>query len=252
MIPLKNSHRFTVPLGFVAPFLYIATVLYADYVCPHGSFTPFFAVIGLLSMAVIMKPGGMIPWAIVYTLIVCSTIVSPRLHLIFSGHPYVEPMLFNYFRAFTYFLIGIFTCQLCLVLNRLKKKEAELTEILERLPWPLLTSDHNGRILYWNDPVSEMFPVLKEANGSANYFDLLAPPEVQGRTIAEYLNRLEQNIHREPLVLQAKSRPLKGYTQVLEREGRKVLLTILAEETFKTSQTMGDSPCAFGTIPATR
>jgi PAS domain-containing protein len=216
-------------LKIVLPGIYIAAALMIDAKAPLGLLTPFFAVMGMLFMALKYRPVLMIPWTVIYTVVTCSTFLVPSFFTFFSGHPYYDQYVTPVVRSGTYIAVGTLACYLCLSLNRIRKSEAELTHILESLPWPILTSDANGIILYWNDAAVSLLPSLSQEGGIHNYFDLLAPPEFYGRTISEYLKRLEQEHRKEPLRLSVNGHPFKGYTQMIAWTDQKVLLTILSE-----------------------
>lgn len=219
-------------LGIVLPAIYIVTVLTFDFLLPIGTVTPFFAVIGMLFMALKFRPAVMIPWTIIYVAIVCSIFLVPKFFVLLTGLHYYEQYVIPTIRAATYVVVGIASCYLCLALDRLRKSENELKQILQNLPWPILTSDHDGKLLYWNESAEDLIPLLKRKNELTNYFDLLAPPEFQGRTITEYLKRIDQDKHDEPLKLSVDGKPFKGHTQLIEWTNTKVLLTILSEADF--------------------
>jgi PAS domain-containing protein len=225
---IKSSKKFPW-VAVILPGVYIALALWIDWITPTGIITPFFVVVGLLVMALTFRPVVMIPWAFVYTAINCSIYLIPKLFILFAGHPLHQPYWIAVIRAATYLLVGGLACYLCVALNRVRKSQGELNHILENLPWPILTSDQNGKILYWNAPAQSLLPELSQMEGMLNYFDLLAPPEFHGRTITEYLKRLECIHHEEPLKLSVKGRPFKGNTQLIEWTDQKVLLTILSE-----------------------
>ena len=216
-------------LAIVLPGIYIAAALVIDAEAPMGLLTPIFAVMGMLFMALKYRPAVMIPWTVIYTVVTCSMFLVPRFFTFFSGHPYYDQYVTPSVRSGTYIAVGTLACYLCLSLNRIRKSEEELSNILEGLPWPILTSDANGRIHYWNDAAEALLPSLSQEYGIHNYFELLAPPEFYGRTISEYLKRLEQGRQEEPLKLSINGRPFKGYTQMIEWTDTKVLLTILSE-----------------------
>lgn len=216
-------------INFFIPALYISVVLIVDHLIPIGTFTPFFVVIGLVFMALYLRSVVMIPWVIIYTAIVCSIFLVPKLFIFFSGHPYHDPYVTQVLRAGTYFAIGMVFCYLSITLHRFKKNKEELDAILAGLPWPIFTSDQNGKILYWNQSAEKLLPVLSNKQMVYSYFDLLTAPESYGRTIANYMNRLENSKHAEPLELTISDRSFKGYTQDIHWAHKTVLLTILAE-----------------------
>ncbi len=215
----------------ILPGFYIAASLYLDFFDHMGMITPFCAVMGLLYMALTYRPIVMVPWAIVYTGIICAIFLTPRLFTLFSGHSYYDQYVIPIVRAGTYVAVGVLASYLCIALNRVRNSEEELTHILENIPWPILTSDQNGKVLYWNASAAILLPELIKSEGLLNYFDLLVPPEFHGRTITEYLKRIEKNDQENtPLKLSVRGVPHKGHTRVIEQEHKRVLLTILKEE----------------------
>ena len=225
MKTLRNNTLFKLLL----PGLYIVIVLIVDYIEPIGTITPFFAVIGMLFMALNFRPVVMIPWAIIYTLIVCSIFLVPKLFVLFSDRPYYNQYVIPTIRSATYVIVGGISCYVSILLDRMKKTEEELNSILKGLPSPILTSDHNGKILYCNQAAENLIPILREKKILLSYFDLLAEPEFYGRTIANYIHRIEHDKHTEPLELNVNGRPFNGHTQLIYRTHQKIMLTVLSE-----------------------
>jgi len=225
----REKYPFLQLAAILLPGVYLTLALLIDFITPGGMLTPFFVVIGLLFMALTYRPRVMIPWAIVYTIVVCSVFLIPKLFTLLSDHPYYTQYVTPSIRAGTYIAVSVLASYLCVALNRVRKSEVELIHILTNIPWPIVTSDKNGKILYWNAPAEALLPELSKVNGGINYFDLLAPPEFHGRTISEYLKRMEGEQNREALKLSIHGRPYKGQTRMIEWTDSKVLLTILAE-----------------------
>ncbi len=217
-------------MKFFIPGIYITVVLLADWLMPMGTFTPFFAVLGMMIMALTLKPYQMVPWSIVYTVIVCMIFLSPRMHLLFTGRQYTDQSVIPMLRAATYAMVGFIACYLCFILNRLRRAQQELAVVLNKLPSAILVSNQNGKILYSNDTARNIIPELEKRRSFYSFFDLLAPPERQGKSISEYLQRLESDNHDEPLPLSIYGLPYKGDTRVLDWMGETVLLTILSED----------------------
>ena len=217
-------------IELILPASYLVAVLSVDYVTKIGTISPFFLVVGMLFMSVTLQTGVMIFWVVIYTGVVCAIFLDARLFTLFSGHPYYDQYTIPVLRAGTYMVVGWIFVYLSIVLNRLKRKEGELNSILKSLPWPIITSDHNGKILYWNESAQVLLPELKQEKLVSTYFDLLAPPNRHGYTIARYINRLEQNEHLEPLQLNLNGRRrMVGHTRSIRYGNMDVLLTILAE-----------------------
>lgn len=229
MHPVPNKRQQSKFLQFILPGIYLMGVLVADYNIPIGTITPFFVVLGLLYMAVTMRPRVMIPWAIVYTVTVSSIFLSPKLFTLFSGHSYYDQYVIPLIRSSTYLLVGTSACYICVLLSRLRKSENELELILSCIPWPLLTSDINGRIIYWNDASKNLIPELNVNNVLQSYFSLLAPPGKHGKTIAEYIRRFNDEHLSEPLELMVRDTPHKGYTERINWTGKSILLTIIMD-----------------------
>jgi len=216
-------------LKLFAPGIYIALVLLADWLIPIGTFTPFFAVLGMMVMALALKPSQAVPWSILYTGIVCLIFLSPKMHLLFTGRQYSDQSVIPLIRAATYALVGVLSCYLCFILNRLRRAQQELAVVLNKLPSAILVSNQNGKILYSNDTARDMIPELEKRRSFYNFFDLLAPPERQGKSISEYLQRMESNNHDQPMPLSIYGLPYQGETRVLDWMGETVLLTIVSE-----------------------
>jgi PAS domain S-box-containing protein len=228
---MKETHEFNW-IKISLPGFYLAVILLFDWLFVLGTVTPFFVVIGLLWMALKYRPIVMIPWAFIYTLVVCNILLVPKIFIFFAGHPFNDVYLIQCIRAATYIIVGIASSYLCTAMDRLKKSESELNQILENLPWPILTSDADGRILYWNETAEKILPLLKE-NAALNYFDLLSPPDFQGRTITEYLKRFELQSSDKPLILNVNGNQCNAHTQLLAWTDTKVLLTILSKKDIK-------------------
>ena len=232
-MPFTTTHRQLSNLwATLIPALYLILSLSIDYFLPRGTITPLLVVVGLLVMALFLRPKQMFPWVVIYTGIVCSIYLSPHLHLIFSGHPYwqedrtVVPIV----RAMTYAVVGGFSFYLCLLINSLERKKNELVELIRILPWPLVTADQNGSILYFNDRAQKLIPDLKDKGSPKSFFDLLAPPNQRGRTIADFLRSLRDHTHEGVLELELNEKQLKGYTYAIEWRGYNVVMVILSKE----------------------
>ena len=184
-------------------------------------------------MALVMKPSQMIPWAVIYTVIVIIIFLNPRIYEALSGHPYSQESTPPLLRSAASIFLGIGTGYLCIVLNSMRKSQRDLTEVLSKIPSPVVVSDKTGRILFWNQSVEDLIPMLRDVKASASkppsYFDLLSPRESQGKTISRYLQRLENGMAQAPLDLSANGRPMTGETQLMQWSGQDVLLTILKD-----------------------
>ena len=217
--------------AWTMPGLYLAVALYIDHLEPGGTITPFFVVIGLMFMALKFQPMQMIPWAVVYAAVLSGIFLSPQIYSFFSDIPFHAQSSPRYARAATYWLVCAGFIYLCVILNRLLKSQRELREMLSKIPCPIVASDHNGRILYWNQRLEERLPILADSRKlnliPLSYFDLLSPRENQGRIISSYLQRLESGRTFEALDLSLDGRSVKGKTQLMEWDGKKVLLTII-------------------------
>jgi|GEM_PF-931091 len=229
----EPSLKTSITITGVLPAVYIVLVLISDYLEPIGTITPFFTVLGIMVMALCFKPVHMIPWSILFTTIVCCIFLVPKFHLIFTGKPITDQPTIPLVRAATYVLVCIAACYLCIILNRLRRIRFEYADMLEKLPWPILTSNHNGNILYANEAAKFLIPELNVLTGNRSFFDLLAPKHHQGKIIANYLHRLENGPNNDALELEVQGTPVKGFTKKLNWIGETVLLTVLTQESFQ-------------------
>ena len=217
--------------AWILPGLYLAVALYTDHLQPGGTLTPFFVVFGFVVMSLKCRPMQMVPWALAYTVVVSAIFLSPKIYSIFSSIPFEEQPSPRYARTATYWLVCAGFIYLCITVNRLFQSDRELREMLAKMPCPIVASDHNGRILYWNPKLEELLPILSSAKNlypvSLSYFDLLSHQENQGRTISSYLQRLESGKSFDAIDLSIDGKSVKGTTQLMEWAGKKVLLTII-------------------------
>ena len=220
-------------IGAIFPGIYLVVVLIADYYWPGGLLTPFFVTVGLLLMAIFFKPRHMIPWAIIYATVVVTILLNPTIYRLLAHRPYLNQSVSPYLRATANIIVAFLSCYLCVALDWMGRTKEDLVALLSRMPSPIVVSDANGHILYFNDKVGELLPSFvhhSEKNRTArNYFDFFSPAKNQGRTISRYLNQIENSSHHEFLELYCDGRSLHGKTQVMNWSGQKVLLTIIEE-----------------------
>jgi PAS domain-containing protein len=101
--------------------------------------------------------------------------------------------------------------------------------MLEKLTLPVITSNHDGRIVFLNRAAMDALGWRGDHNLAISYFDALAPKGVQGELIASYLRRFDQGNAGEmpPLNLECCGRRCLGYTRMMESKSPRLLLTML-------------------------
>jgi len=227
MLRLRKRTPLIRSLEMILPLLYLTLILLVDSLTPFGTITPPFCVVGLLIMSYYIPPERTVFWAVIYSIVISAIFISPSLHQIFSDQPYPKDSATPVVRSATFVLAAYLASYLCFTLNKLRVMYSELQQILARIPLPVVTSDHNGKILYVNESAKHVLSIDEKKHEYMSYFDLLAPPEYKGRTIAEYLARLERESPRKPMDLEIRGRKINGLTQVLSSTGSRVLLTVL-------------------------
>jgi PAS domain-containing protein len=210
------------------PGVYLAAILTLDRLTDLGTITPFCVVIALLVMAVSYPPKLMIFWCVILTAAVCALFLIPTWYIYFSHRPYFDQYVYPLIRAATYVAVGTLASYLCITLDRFWKSESELKSILKNLPWPIMISDHNGKIIYFNALMEQLIPELSQRQMVATFFYLMAEPDFQGRTIADYMKRFEHpKLDLPPMELSIHGIPRRGRTQLMKLSGKQVMLTVL-------------------------
>ena len=92
-----------------------------------------------------------------------------------------------------------------------------------------------------NEAAEMVMGVTAEEALGASYFDLLAPRETQGATIANYLRRFEFPDPNHPIRLETKGKKYDGRTQFMESMKPKLMMTILSEAPNKGETEMSGS-----------
>jgi PAS domain-containing protein len=214
--------------SFLLPPSYLTLVLLIDYVIPSTTITPLFLAIGMMVMAYMMRPVRMISWSAIYVLVTCSIFLSPNLYKFFSGRIFPVDWIGLYFRSLVYIIFWFLTIFLNLAFNRLKRVEVEFNSILLNIPYPVITSDINGKILYFNQVASEIFYSGEPLPVVESYFDLFSPKDEKGKTIASYLKCFENN-EAQLLNLTMKGCSVLAQVRVITAFNQPILLTTLVQ-----------------------
>ena len=200
------------------PTAYIFVVLGLDYTSGHSTIFPLFAIIGLMVMAFCLRPSWMVAWGFVYSLVVACIFLIPTWTSFFnSSNPHPEALTPSAFR---------FPDSLTL-LNRARSLSGNLRKLIVVVPTPLIASDVNGRIFLINRSASELLGLDGEEKTTESYFELLAPKNCKGKTIAEYLLRFENPSIREPLALECHGFTYRGSFLLIGSSDPPLLMTSL-------------------------
>lgn len=211
------------------PLVYLILVLWMEHMTPTTTITPFFGILGLTAMAFHLQPRWMTTWAFIYCITVLCVFFEPE----WISHknkavPLID-VITPYLRSATFVAGAIMSIVLCHVLDRLRKANSDMRDILKKLSSPIITSDHDGRIHFMNEAAERIMGITAEEALGVSYFDLLAPKEAQGATISNYLRRFEFPDPMHPIKLESKGVKYDGQTQLMESMKPKLMMTILSE-----------------------
>jgi len=226
---LSKARSFEWINELVIPFAYLVLVICLDRMTGQTTMTPLFGIIGLMVLAFSLPPRSMIFWAVIYSLIVATIFLSPERLRFLNANAVNHTEMTPYVRSCTFTIAAILSLLLSVVLNRLKTSRGELQEILENLPVPILISDDDGKIRFVNQIACEILAMPSVEVQGYSFFDLLAPKEFQGATIANYLARFNAQSSKDPLLLGYRGIKYKGHTQTLESHKKKLLMIALSE-----------------------
>ena len=215
--------------SFLFPLLFLIGVVVFDLQETIRTVTPPLCTIGLLVMALYLRPGWMIWWACFYSAVVVMSLVNHRIHgLLSSG--YVPPeFTSNWFRSAGFVTTSVFCCVFSILMNRLRSKEHQLVRLIQNLPTPVLVSDQAGKIQMMNDKACRFLDIKSAGETTPGFFDLLAPLKGHGRCIARYLSAFSKG-DKQPteIELEFRGKPILGKVELLEGPP-KLLVTVLSE-----------------------
>ena len=214
-------------IQFLAPLAYLVITLVIDYLVPFTTFTPLLGISALMIFAFFFSPFWMIFWGAVYAVVVGIIFLNPLIYSLMNTPSHAADPVTPFLRTFTFLLGSIMSCILNLTINRLKKGEMELGELLSKIPSPIITSDSNGTIKYVNSAAEQVIGMSHDELHERNIFDLLTVPGHQGTLIADYLRRFDTLENMPPLKLQLWNTSYLGETQLLSASHPKRLMTIL-------------------------
>jgi PAS domain-containing protein len=208
--------------------LYLLIMVTGDILLPFPTLSPVIGVIGLLIMALYVRPTMMVIWSIIYTIVVILSLLHPSFSMIVNNGIAPSHPLTPYVRASTFMVSAALADGLCIFLNKLRVMFLEEREIINRFPLPVVVSDANGKIRYVNQLASSLLNFDSQIPVNQSFFDLFSPCDKRGATIAEYLHRVESGNPNKPLLLEFNRAPIFGHTQRMSAGSPKLLLTILS------------------------
>jgi PAS domain-containing protein len=212
------------------PAVYLATVISFDVVEPFRTVSPPLLTIGLLLFSLLIQPGWMVLWGIVYSGTTAVILLDPRIYAIFSNGLATPEITSNKFRVLGFIATAVFACIFSWVLDRLRSKQQMLDHLILRMPLPVVVSDIEGVIHLANEKACQLLEISDAGNEKGLYFDLFAPKLEQGKCIAKYLNIFkEETSFHESLELEIRGKPVKTQWELLNSTPLK-LVTIIQDE----------------------
>jgi PAS domain-containing protein len=212
--------------NFLIPAAYLLITLMIDSRMPFSTVTPLFGITGLMVFAFSLRPRWMSFWALVYTLIVGFIFLNPS--FVHSHHQLQSPQdqVTPYLQTITFALVATLATQLCINIQKLIRIGKSLRELLEKIPFPVITSDINGDIHYMNPEAQRLLGQGSEYL-SLNYFNILSPPGHQGTLIAAYLRRFDGQDLETPFSISILGKPHLGEMHLLKETVPITAITIL-------------------------
>lgn len=226
----KTPQPYRSLLCFLIPAVYLATVMSFDIVEPFRTVSPPLLTIGLLLFSLLIQPGWMVLWAIVYSGTTAVILLNPRIYAIFSNGLATPEITSHKFRVLSFIATAVFACIFSWVLDRLRSKQEMLDHLILRMPMPVVVSDIEGVIHLANGKARQLLEISDTGREKGRYFDLLAPKLKQGKCIATYLNifKGETSVH-ESLELEIRGKPVKTQLELLNATPRKLVTMIQVE-----------------------
>jgi PAS domain-containing protein len=217
-------------LVILIPLAYAVIFLWIDSIISGAPVTPLFAVIGVFLMAFFFRPYAMIIWATVYCVLITAVFFDPIVWKVVSTQEYGADKITPFVRTLGFFITSGVACILNNVLNRLRLNNLEMDEILDLLPDLIITSDVNGSLHYVNKAAAANLRLNKSKDRIPSYFDLLAPKDKQGSTIAQYLKRIDAHAIdvKKPLSLKIGEKKVDAYTRVINSKKPKLLMSVIS------------------------
>lgn len=212
------------------PSAYLTLVLWFDSVMTRSTVTPLFGIIGLLFFSFRLTPAAMAWWASVYSLTVVVIFMNHVLLQFLDRGTAPGDDLTPLLRSATFVTAAVLATLFCRVQHRLRQGNAGLTQILEKIPVPVITSDQDGRIRFANGAAASVAGLSSPELLGRSFFDLFADKDRQGATIADYLRRFATPHVGQPMALKCRGTRYLGTTQVMGATGQRLLLIILTEE----------------------
>jgi len=217
-------------LSFFIPALYTICILMYDFSEPFRTVTPTLCTIGLLVLAVFLRPVWIATWAIIYSIIVTKVLLDQRIFGIMSAGFQPPEMVSHKFRVAGFVVVALFSVIFSYLLNRLRNKQKQLNHLILKMPLPILISNSDGNVILMNDKAHSFLEIEdKSANTTYNFFDLLAPKRRQGKCISAYLKAFQEGTDRnDRLELENRGTPIVAHIELLDTHTPQ-LITILPD-----------------------
>jgi len=197
---MSKNNRTSVPMnGVVVPMAYLLVVLLLDLEMSRTTVTPLFGIIGLLVFSFRLRPSVMAFWAAVYSVVVTLSFMNSYVFHLLNREAAPMDDLTPIVRSATFVAGAILSVLYCRLQDRLKLSNAGLTQMLEKVPVPVITSDQDGVIHFANEAAASVAGLPSGELKGKSFFDLFADKNRQGATIADYLRRFSSPRVEEPL-----------------------------------------------------
>lgn len=223
MIRQKPSSRLW---AVFLPLCYLAFVLTIDRILLSRTVAPPLLTIGLLCMAVLMRPVWVGFWSCVYSV---AVILILNFRLIYEFFSNASPDPFSHLvRSLGFLSVAAFSVLFSALLTKLRGKKAFLDQLMFRIPSPVIVSDFRGNILMGNQRARELLGLPDESQLFAkDYFELLSPPEKRQQLISEYIKAFQRSeIKADQIDLEINGKPIKGIIELTQSKPYRLITMI--------------------------
>lgn len=224
--PSLNARK---ALSLLLPLFYLLGVLYFDWITPFRTVTPSLCEVGLLTIALLLPPAGVVCWAVVYSTVVAAVLLNQGVFSALSNGYHAPEIVSHLFRTAGFLVTAVFACIFSYLLTKLRRKRAALHHLILRLPLPVLLSDSGGRIVLANNEARELLG-LPSDDGPVlhSFFDLLAPRTDQGDCILTYLGLFQKGAGLpESIALEHAGVPLVARIELVEGPPSRLITMLL-------------------------
>jgi PAS domain-containing protein len=228
-LSLPSRRQNSVFENVLIPALALFLIVVVDYHIGRPRVISLLSLIALFLMAFRLRPMVLASWGVVFSIVIL--VVFGMDSEWGSAPPRAPTPSAPYIRALT-FLVG---CGLAVTLSRqrigLERSLTSVLEVLSHLPQPIIVSDASGIIILVNNEAARLAGLDGAEILGTSYFTAFINPVEQGRTIAKYVEILEDKSRLQTeLHLQLRMRPdlmLTGTLVPLSSIKPRLVITVL-------------------------